>query len=138
MRAIRGKDTKPEVIVRKFLHAAGFRFRLHEKDLPGKPDIILPRYKTVIFVHGCFWHQHPGCKFASVPESNSDFWKKKLTANVERDQTNISRLKNAGWHCVVIWECMTKDSRALESITEELHNLTINHVRSKIRKSIER
>lgn len=108
MSAVKGKDTKPEILVRKWLHAAGYRFRLHVKDLPGKPDIVLPKYKTVIFVNGCFWHQHAGCKHASIPTSNIDFWVKKLTSNIERDKKNYQELKKAGWTVTVIWECEVK------------------------------
>lgn len=108
MSAVKGKDTKPELLVRKWLHAAGYRFRLHVKDLPGKPDIVLPKYKTVIFVNGCFWHQHARCKHASIPTSNIDFWVKKLTSNIERDKKNYQELKKAGWTVTVIWECEVK------------------------------
>ena len=105
MAAIKSKNTKPELILRKALHKAGFRFRLHRKDLPGKPDIVLPKYKTVIFVHGCFWHQHKGCRRSAVPKTNKTYWKNKLEKNVKRDEINLARLKELEWKIVVIWEC---------------------------------
>jgi DNA mismatch endonuclease (patch repair protein) len=114
MSAVRGKDTTPELIVRRLLHAMGFRFRLHRKDLPGKPDIVLPKYQTCIFVHGCFWHQHPRCKRASRPASNIKFWDAKLLGNIERDKRNYRALKKLGWRIMVIWECKTKNSEVLQ------------------------
>lgn len=113
MSAIKGKDTKPEIQVRKALHALGYRFRLHRKDLPGKPDIVLPKYKTVIFVNGCFWHRHPGCKYASTPSTNSDFWNAKFEENTARDKRNYAQLEELGWKVVVIWECEAKDIEKL-------------------------
>lgn len=112
MSRIKGKNTGPEMTVRSMLHKAGYRFRLHRKDLPGKPDLVLPKYKTVIFIHGCFWHAH-GCKDSGIPKSNIDFWKKKLTANVERDQKNKSLLNDAGWKTLYIWNCEIKNSNDL-------------------------
>jgi len=114
MSRIRGKSTSPEIAVRKALHKAGFRFRLHRKDLPGKPDIVLPKYKTVIFVHGCFWHSH-GCKDSRTPKTNTEFWCSKLTQNVRRDMGNIRNLKNLGWNVKVIWECEIKDQFILQN-----------------------
>lgn len=114
MSAVRGKDTTPELVVRRLLHAMGFRFRLHRKDLPGKPDIVLPKYHTCIFVHGCFWHQHPGCKRASKPTSNESFWSRKLLGNVRRDELHCQALKALGWRVLTVWECETKDSDVLE------------------------
>ncbi|MBW4055839.1 MAG: DNA mismatch endonuclease Vsr [Proteobacteria bacterium] len=114
MAAVRGKNTIPELIVRHVLHAMGHRFRLHRKDLPGKPDIVLPKYRTCIFVHGCFWHQHPGCKRASNPSTNMDFWSQKLDRNVERDKQNGLELHSLNWRVFVIWECETKDIVLLE------------------------
>lgn len=108
MSAVKGKDTKPEILVRKWLHAAGYRFRLHVKDLPGKPDIVLPKYKTVIFVNGCFWHQHQGCQHSKLPETNKQFWEDKLKKNVERDERNYQKLKDLGWSVRLIWECEVK------------------------------
>jgi len=105
MSRVRAKDTKPEKSVRSILHRAGYRFRLHREDLPGKPDIVLPRYHTVIFVNGCFWHQHPGCRKATIPDNNRDFWKKKLNLTVKRDAQNKLDLKRLGWNVLIVWEC---------------------------------
>lgn len=107
MAKIKGRDTKPEMRVRRALHAAGLRYRLHAKGLPGKPDIILPSRMIVIFVHGCFWHRHPdpSCKLARMPKSRIDFWQKKLEGNRIRDQRNEAALRAAGWEVMVIWEC---------------------------------
>jgi DNA mismatch endonuclease, patch repair protein len=111
MAAIRGKNTKPEMAVRRFLHSRGYRYRLHKKNLPGIPDIYLKKYKTVIFVHGCFWHQHPNCKYATVPKSNEYFWVPKLKKNVDRDRANIKALKALGCRVVVFWECEVFDKK---------------------------
>ncbi|MFZ1108975.1 MAG: DNA mismatch endonuclease Vsr [Rhodomicrobium sp.] len=110
MAAIRSKDMKPELAVRKLAHGLGFRFRLHRKDLPGKPDLVFPKYKAVIFVHGCFWHQHgvAGCLDGKQPKSNSNYWVPKLARNVERDAINRASLEEDGWRVLVIWECETK------------------------------
>jgi DNA mismatch endonuclease, patch repair protein len=108
MRGIRGKDTKPELAVRKLLHASGFRFRLHDVKLPGKPDIVLSRHKLCIFVHGCFWHRHNGCKYTTFPKSRVDFWKKKFDETVVRDAKNISSLLGNGWRVLELWECGIK------------------------------
>lgn len=105
MSRIRGKNTKPEVLVRKYLFAEGFRYRINDKRYPGKPDIVLPKYKTAIFVHGCFWHQHKGCKIAHIPEDNRDFWVAKFQKNIERDAMNRKLLCDDGWHVIIIWEC---------------------------------
>ena len=105
MAAIKGKDTGPELTVRKAIHAAGFRFRLHRRDLPGKPDLVLPRYGVAIFVHGCFWHMHKNCPDATVPKTNTDFWVSKLSKNVVRDERNKDQLIKMGWRVYVIWEC---------------------------------
>lgn len=105
MSGIRGRDTKPELRVRRFLHAAGFRFRLHVKDLPGRPDIVLPKYRAVILVHGCFWHRHPGCRYATMPASNVEAWSEKFARNVERDSDVERRLVASGWRVITIWEC---------------------------------
>lgn len=104
MSGIRGKDTKPELTVRKFLHQKGLRFRLHAK-LPGKPDLTFPKHKAVVFVHGCFWHRHEGCRFSTTPKSNPDFWQKKFSANVERDARATAQLEEIGWRVLVVWEC---------------------------------
>lgn len=105
MRQVKSTDTSPELSVRKLLHSLGFRFRLHRKDLPGKPDIVLPRYHAVIFVNGCFWHQHPRCKRAAVPVANHDWWSRKLTRNAQRDLANILELRKLGWFVLTVWEC---------------------------------
>lgn len=123
MGQIRSKDTKPEIIVCSLLHRMGYRFRLHRKDLPGRPDIVLPKYKTVIFVHGCFWHQHPGCIEASHPKSNSTYWLPKLNANVDRDARNKGLLQAQGWRVLRFWECeIEKDpSMVASQIAHELN-----------------
>jgi len=104
MSGIRGKDTKPELAVRSFLHRAGLRFRLHAR-LPGKPDLVLPRYRTVVFVHGCFWHRHEGCRYATTPASNAGFWQEKFAANVQRDARVKRQLEEAGWQVETVWAC---------------------------------
>jgi DNA mismatch endonuclease (patch repair protein) len=114
MSRIKGRDTAPELAVRKMLHAAGYRFRLHRKDLPGKPDIVLPKYKTVIFVHGCFWHSH-GCKDSGTPKTNTGFWATKLADNARRDIKNQALLKQQGWNVQVIWECEIRNAIGLLS-----------------------
>ena len=108
MSRIRSKDTKPEMLVRKFLHKSGFRYRLHVKDLPGKPDIVLPKYKTVIFVHGCFWHGHEGCKYYVVPKTKTEWWVDKINRNKTIDAQSISSLQSTGWKVLEIWECELK------------------------------
>lgn len=105
MSRIKGKDTKPELILRSQLFRLGFRFRLHQKNLPGKPDIVLPKYHTVIFVHGCFWHNHKNCKEGRIPSTNSTFWKEKLQHNISKDNKNIKELKKCNWKVIVVWEC---------------------------------
>jgi DNA mismatch endonuclease (patch repair protein) len=105
MSRIRSKNTKPEVNLRSYLHAAGFRFRIHRKDLPSKPDIVLSKYRTVIFVHGCFWHYHADCNEGLIPDTNSKFWQTKLSKNIERDVKHQAALQAAGWQVIVIWEC---------------------------------
>lgn len=109
MAGIRGKDTKPEIRLRKALHAMGFRFRLHDKRLPGRPDIVLPRWKVAIEVHGCFWHRHEGCRYATTPTTRSDFWEEKFAANVERDRRNVALLQDMGWRYATVWECALRD-----------------------------
>ncbi|WP_407702880.1 very short patch repair endonuclease [Thiobacillus sedimenti] len=119
MAGIRGKNTKPERLVRSYLHRAGLRFRLHAGGLPGKPDLVLKKYRTVVFVHGCFWHSHPRCKYAVVPSSNVEFWKKKLDANRSRDQRNRRELRALGWRVLTIWECQL-DERHLVGLVEKI------------------
>lgn len=105
MSRIRSGNTKPELLVRSLLHRMGYRFRLHRKDLPGKPDIVLPKHKAVIFIHGCFWHHHDGCKYAYIPKTRQEFWRAKFKSNVERDKKVKKQLKEKNWRILVIWEC---------------------------------
>lgn len=109
MAGIRGKDTKPEMVVRKLAHRLGFRFRLHRKDLPGSPDIVFPRLRKVILVNGCFWHRHPGCRFAYTPKSNTEFWLTKLNGNLRRDAAIQDALTASGWGVLIVWECEVSD-----------------------------
>lgn len=119
MRRISAKNTKPEIIVRSLLHKNGFRFRLHKKDISGKPDIVLKKYNTVIFVHGCFWHQHENCKRATVPKTNKEYWIPKLEKNKKKDKRYKFLLKKLGWNIITIWECETKDEKKLKKILME-------------------
>jgi DNA mismatch endonuclease (patch repair protein) len=116
MQAVKQRDTKPEMKVRKLLYHAGYRYRLHRKDLPGRPDIVFPRQRVAIFVHGCFWHQHSGCPRADRPTSNKVFWNKKLDRNVERDKANLEALTRMGWNVLIIWECKLKNDGLLDEI----------------------
>lgn len=127
MSGIRGKNTKPEIIVRKALHAAGYRFRLHRKDLPGKPDIVLPKYKTVIFVHGCFWHKHD-CRYFKWPKTRPDFWREKIEGNVERDRLAYEKLEEMGWRVKVVWECELElgINKLLTKLSPKRHTLDAN------------
>ncbi len=121
MGRIKGFNTKPEKIVRSLLHGMGFRFRLHRKDLPGKPDIVLPKYKTVVFVHGCYWHRHAGCKYAYTPKSRVDFWMAKFEGTVKRDGKNYRLLRELGWNVIVVWECELKNiGKVSEKLLREL------------------
>ena len=122
MSAIKSKNTKPEIKVRKVLHSMGYRFRLHSKDLPGSPDIVLPKYKTVIFVHGCFWHRHENCKYASTPKTRKEFWNKKFTENKKRDSEIQEKIKILDWRSVVIWECETKNIENLRDKIIDVFN----------------
>ena len=122
MSAIKSKNTKPEIKVRKILHSMGYRFRLHSKDLPGSPDIVLPKYKTVIFVHGCFWHRHENCKYASTPKTRKEFWNKKFTENKKRDSEIQEKIKILDWRSVVIWECETKNIENLRDKIIDVFN----------------
>lgn len=108
MSQIKSKNTKPEMLVRRFLHAHGFRYKLHDKTLPGKPDIVLPKYKTVIFIHGCFWHGHKDCKYFVVPKTRTDWWMNKINGNIANDKKAITALKKEGWKIIVLWECDLK------------------------------
>jgi DNA mismatch endonuclease, patch repair protein len=123
MARISSKHTKPEIRVRRALHSRGFRFRLHRIDLPGKPDIVLPKWNLAIFVNGCFWHQHPGCTLASKPKTNTEYWGPKLLRNVKRDRRNRAALRRAGWRVAVIWECQTRDARLFEKNIRRLCSL---------------
>nr|WP_081077575.1 DNA mismatch endonuclease Vsr [Burkholderia cepacia] len=120
MSRIRGRNTKPELVVRRVLHAAGFRYRLHRRDLPGTPDLVLLKHRTAIMVHGCFWHVHKGCRFATTPASNSEFWHEKLTRNRERDRQQVEALQSLGWRVLVVWECSTKSSELRDRLQLEL------------------
>lgn len=125
MSGIRGRDTKPEMVVRRFLHAHGYRYRLHRKDLPGKPDIVLSRLRVCIFVNGCFWHHHSGCRFAVLPKSRPEFWEAKLLANAVRDQQIVKSLNEKGWRTLVVWECELRRSEAvLEKLLKRLRELS--------------
>ncbi|HEX8251501.1 MAG TPA: DNA mismatch endonuclease Vsr [Thermoanaerobaculia bacterium] len=115
MAAIRDRDTKPEMIVRRLVHRLGYRFRLHRRNLPGRPDLVLPRHRAVIFVHGCFWHQHD-CRYGRVvPATRAEFWQKKRGDNVSRDARNLRALKDSGWRVLIVWECWTRDTAELSS-----------------------
>ena len=116
MSGIRGQNTKPEMQVRSLLFKAGYRFRLHRKDLPGTPDIVMPGRKVAIFIHGCFWHRHRDCSLARLPKSNAEFWKTKLSGNERRDQIKYSQLANLGWRVLVIWECVTRRQRNIDGL----------------------
>lgn len=105
MSRIAGSNTRPEIVVRKLLHGMGYRFRLHDKKLPGKPDIVLPRHRKVIFVHGCFWHGHLGCRRSKLPSSNVEFWGRKIAGNIERDKKNLETLAVLGWKVLIVWSC---------------------------------
>jgi len=120
MSRVRGKDTKPEMAVRRWLHAHGFRFRLHRRDLPGSPDIVLPKYRTVIFVNGCFWHRHLGCPRTTTPKTRKDFWEKKFQANISRDIANEDRLRRLGWRVLIVWECRTKRDEDIKEALDDL------------------
>ena len=123
MAAVLGENTSPELRVRRILHAMGYRFRLHRKDLPGKPDIVLPRHRLCIFVHGCFWHQHPGCKRATIPETRRAFWEEKFRQNKIRDDLVRNELENLGWHVCTIWECELKSSDHLTKVISRCFNM---------------
>lgn len=127
MSRIRSKDTKPEMLVRRFLHKNGFRYRLHVKTLPGKPDIVLPKYKTVIFIHGCFWHGHEGCKYYVVPKTRTEWWLNKIDGNIANDNNAKAVLQDAGWNIITIWECELKKSsleETLKNLLESLHKIS--------------
>ena len=124
MSRIKGKDTKPEETVRKYLFSQGFRYRKNDKKLPGTPDIVLPKYKTVIFVNGCFWHGHEGCKYFVWPKNNAEFWHKKIRDNILRDQRKVQALDLLGWKVIVVWECKIKSDKenTLKNLMKEIKN----------------
>lgn len=130
MAGIKGKNTKPEIQVRKILHAHGFRFRLHQKNMPGWPDIVLPKYKTVIFVHGCFWHGHQNCPIFRLPKSRTEFWQEKIGNNILRDERNTGLLMESGWRVANIWECALKGASRLP--TPQLETSISDAVLSKV------
>ena len=123
MSQIRNKNTKPEEMVRKYLFSLGFRYRKNDSRLPGKPDIVLPKYKTVIFVNGCFWHGHEGCRYFVWPKNNEDFWKNKITSNILRDSDNHTRLEQMGWKVIIIWECQLRKPVFNETIEQLINQL---------------
>lgn len=123
MSRIRGKDTRPELLLRKALHRLGLRYRLHGTGLPGKPDLVFPRYKAVVFVHGCFWHHHTGCKIATTPKSNTPFWLEKFEKNVARDIRVAAELEALGWRVFVVWECELTSTTRTHATSERLHGL---------------
>ena len=126
MRAVRGKDTKPEMAVRRALHRLGLRFRLQQRDLPGRPDIVLPRHRLAVFVHGCFWHHHSACPKATMPKTRVDFWSSKLEANQARDRRVASDLVEAGWRVLTVWECETRNAEVLtKRLIDDLAKLGI-------------
>ena len=129
MSGIKGKNTRPELLIRKILFSAGYRFRLHRRDLPGVPDMVLPKYQAVIFVHGCFWHMHEGCRFAKLPSSSKQFWHLKLSGNRERDCRNVDRLMKAGWRVLVVWECMTRSESSCKTLPRRLESWLKGHRR---------
>lgn len=128
MSLIRSKNTRPEKLVRSFLHRHGFRYRLYSKELPGKPDLVLPKYRSIIFVHGCFWHGHsdPSCRRSNIPKSNVNYWVSKIEKNRERDKTNTEKLKKLGWRVFIIWECKINNNLYLEKLAHEIRNYGIN------------
>lgn len=124
MSQIKGKNTKPEMLVRKFLHAKGFRYKLHDKSLPGKPDIVLPKYKTVIFIHGCFWHGHEGCRYFVVPKTKTEWWLNKIYTNVSNDTRAEQALHMDGWKIITIWECDLKPTKIKNTLDNLLSTMT--------------
>ncbi len=113
MSRVKGRDTKPEIVVRSIIHRMGFRFRLHQRDLPGTPDIVLPRHKKVVLIHGCFWHSHKGCSRSKRPTTNVEFWNSKIEGNIERDKRSCRSLRRMGWKVLVVWQCETRNPEKL-------------------------
>jgi DNA mismatch endonuclease (patch repair protein) len=131
MSLIRSKNTKPEKVIRSMLHRMGYRFRLHRRDLPGHPDIVLPKYRAAIFVHGCFWHFHQNCRDGKIPQSNQDYWKPKLERNARRDEEGVAALQRAGWNTLVVWECEVRKSlpelqERIQLFFSDIHESTDN------------
>ena len=126
MASIRGRDTKPEIMVRKFLFSRGFRYRLNHPRLPGHPDIVLRKYRTVIFVNGCFWHGHEGCRFFVLPKTNTEFWRTKIERNQNRDVREQQQLASMGWHCITVWECQLKSKVRQQTLEGLVY--TLNHI----------
>ena len=124
MSMIKGKNTKPEMLVRKFLHTNGYRYKLHDKSLPGKPDIVLPKYKTVIFVHGCYWHGHKNCKYFVVPKTRTEWWLNKINGNIANDEKAAKALKKEGWKIITIWECNLKPAKVAKTLNALLKKLS--------------
>lgn len=128
MSRVKGYNTKPELLVRRYLYSHGLRFRIHVKELPGKPDIVLRRFKTAIFVHGCFWHQHQGCKRSTMPTSNTEFWNVKLCKNVTRDTHNVHELEKNGWQVIVVWECELSPLKIAHTLSEIENKIKSNQM----------
>lgn len=138
MSAVKSQDTKPEIIVRKYLFAKGFRFRKNVSAMPGKPDIVLPKYRTVVFVHGCFWHGHKGCRHADLPKSNFEYWREKIHKNITRDQKAISELSMAGWTVLIIWECeINKTPKSIKKL-DFLYRALVQSIGDKINPKLSR
>lgn len=134
MAAIKGKGTKPEMIVRKFLWSRGFRYRVNNARLPGHPDLVLRKYRTCIFVNGCFWHGHKNCRYYIIPKTNTDFWIRKITRNIERDRQEQLQLARMGWHCITVWECELKREKRDETLESLAY--TLNHIYLKDRSQV--
>lgn len=133
MSGIKGKNSQPEILIRRMLFGAGYRFRLHRRDLPGTPDIVMPSRKVAIFVHGCFWHAHEGCKYFKIPGTRPEFWIAKLQSNVTRDKSSVGRLTSMGWRVLCVWECATRDPETFQSLRQRMiewinGDLEIGHI----------
>lgn len=126
MQQIKGKDTKPEMLVRRFLHANGYRYKLHDKKLPGKPDIVLPKFHTVIFVHGCFWHGHANCRYFVVPKTSTQWWTDKINRNKANDEKAVKALRKEGWKVIIIWSCNIKSSKSARTLNTLLKRFSLN------------
>lgn len=127
MSRIKGKDTKPEMLVRKFLFSKGLRYKLHDKTLPGKPDMVFPKYKTVLFIHGCFWHGHEGCKYYVVPKTKTEWWLNKINGNMKKDTDSIARLQQLGWKVIVVWECALKPGKVDDTLQNLMKTIKQNN-----------